>query len=135
MSMEQLKLASLQASEVALGPFPPPVEPCRVPTSLPLGVVERGVLDAVAPPSPVTIGEVLPVGDVTIEPGVLAPTLDPEVPFAKKLCDLLASVEVATPGLGRSIACLLTGTSIRGKCVKVGQGKKSGGIEKTYVAA
>jgi hypothetical protein len=35
--------------------------------------------------------------------------------FAKEICDLLSKLDVAIPGLGRSIACLLTGTAIRGK--------------------
>ncbi|KAI4975327.1 hypothetical protein ZWY2020_048934 [Hordeum vulgare] len=134
-SMEQLMLGSLQASEVALVPSPPPEEPCRASASLLLGVVEHGVLDVAAPPSHVTLGQVMPVNDVTIEPDVMAPTLVPDDPFAKELCDLFASVLVARPGLGRSIACLLRGTKIRGKCEKVGKGKKSGDIGKTYVAA
>jgi hypothetical protein len=35
--------------------------------------------------------------------------------FAEEVCDLLIKLDVAIPGLGRSIACLLTGTAIRGK--------------------
>ncbi|KAE8814537.1 putative LRR receptor-like serine/threonine-protein kinase [Hordeum vulgare] len=73
----------------------------------------------------------MPLSDVTIEPRVMAPTPGPYDPFAKELCDLLANVEVARPGLGRSIACLLMGTKIRGKCEKVGKGKKIGAIGKT----
>ncbi|KAM3294795.1 hypothetical protein ACQJBY_037589 [Aegilops geniculata] len=78
--------------------------------------------------------KVMPVSDMTIEPIVLAPTSNPDALFAKELCDLLASVEVARPGLGRSIACLLTGTPIRGKQKKVGKGK-SGAMGKASLAA
>jgi hypothetical protein len=38
-----------------------------------------------------------------------------DVLFAKELRDLLSSVEDAIPGCGRAIACLLTGTSLKGK--------------------
>ncbi|XBH92908.1 hypothetical protein VPH35_083943 [Triticum aestivum] len=88
-------------------------------------VIERGVPDVVALPSSATIEQVMPVSDMAIEPSVLAPTPTPNsnALFAKELCDLLASVEVARPGLGRSIACLLTGTPIRGKQKKMGEGK------------
>jgi hypothetical protein len=134
LSMEQLKLGSLQASEVDLVSSPLPVEPCQAPDSLPLGVVERGVLDVAALPSSATIEQVMPVSDMTIEPLVLAPTPSSDALFAKELCDLLASVEVARPGLGRSIACLLTGTPIRGKQKKVGKGK-SGAKGKASLAA
>lgn len=44
---------------------------------------------------------------MTIEPFVLAPILTPDALIAKKLCCLLANMEVARPGLGRSIACLM----------------------------
>jgi hypothetical protein len=35
-------------------------------------------------------------------------------------------MDVAIPGLGRSIACLLTGTTIRGKNKKVSDGPRTG---------
>ena len=101
---------------------------CQASTSLPLGVIEHGVLDVADVPSFATMEQVMPVSDMTIEPSVLAPTPNPDALFAKKLCDLLASVEVARPGLGRSIACLLTGTPIRGK-------GKSGAMGKASLAA
>ena len=75
----------------------------------------------------------MPVG-MTIEASVLVPTPKPDAIFAKELCDLLASVEVARPGLGRSIACLLTGTPIRGKQKKAGKGK-SGATSKASLGA
>lgn len=47
-------------------------------------------------------------------------THNSDVLFAKELCDLLNSLENAIPGCGRAIACLLTGTSTKGKSKKVG---------------
>ncbi|XBH74066.1 hypothetical protein VPH35_101084 [Triticum aestivum] len=107
LSMEQLKLDSLQTLEVDL--------PCQASNSLPLGIMERGILDVVAIPSYVTIGQVMPVSGMTIEPLMLAPTSNSNALFAKELCDLLASVEVSRPGLGKSIACLLMEAPIRDK--------------------
>ncbi|XBI61397.1 hypothetical protein VPH35_042203 [Triticum aestivum] len=134
LSMEQLKLDSPQASEVDLVSSPPPMEPCQASNSLPLDVMESGVLDAAVVPSSVTIGQVMPVSGMTTEPLVLAPTPNSNALFAKELYDLLASVEVARPGLGRSIACLLTGTPIRDKQKKVGN-RKSGAKGKTSLTA
>ena len=68
-------------------------------------------------------GQVMPMSGMTIESSVSAPAPNSNALFAKELCDLLASVEVARPGLGRSIACLLTGTPVRDKQKKVGKGK------------
>lgn len=48
-----------------------------------------------------------------------------DVLFAKELCALLSSVEVAIPGCGRAIACLLTGTTIKGKGNKVDDRSRS----------
>ncbi|XBJ24031.1 hypothetical protein VPH35_002000 [Triticum aestivum] len=107
---------------------------CQAPATLPLGVLERGVLDGGALPSPATIEQVMPVSGMTIEPSVVAPTPSPDALFAKELCDLLTSVDVARPGLGRSIACHLTGTPIRGKQKKGGKGKSSA-IDKASLAA
>ncbi|XBH69160.1 hypothetical protein VPH35_097128 [Triticum aestivum] len=95
-SMEQLKLGSLQAwkgifpsyvsspppmepcqaSEVDLVPLPPPVEPCQLSDNLSLNM-EHGVLDVAALPSSATVGQVMPVSGMTIEPLVLAPTPNP----------------------------------------------------------
>ena len=133
LSMEQLKLDSPQASEVDLVSSPPPMEPCQVSNILPLDVMESGVLDAVVVPSSMSIGQVMPVSGMTTEPLVLAPTPNSNALFAKELCDLVASVEVARPGLGRSIACLLTGMPIRDKQKKV-VNRKSGAKGKTSLA-
>ena len=46
-------------------------------------------------------------------------THNADVLFAKELCNLLSSVEVAIPGCGRAIACLLTGSTIKGKNKKM----------------
>ena len=107
-----------------------PLESTQIPDAKGCGDLEFAVS---AIHSSATIEHVMPVSDMTIEPSVLAPTPNPNALFAKELCDLLASVEVARPGLGRSIACLLTGTPIRGKQKKVGKGK-SGAIGKASLA-
>jgi hypothetical protein len=44
----------------------------------------------------------------------------------KEICDLLSRLDVLIPGLGRSIACLLTGTPIKEKIKKVGAGLRTG---------
>ena len=95
--------------------------------------MEHRVLDVDDVPLFATMKQVMPVSDMTIEPSVLAPTPNTDALFAKKFCDLLARVEVARPGFGRSIACLLTGTPIKGKQKKVGKGK-SGAIGKASLA-
>jgi hypothetical protein len=74
------------------------------------------------------------------------PTLSPDALFAKELCDVVSKLEVAIPGCGRAIACLLTGTAIKGNGKKVddsprkeksikGKHKKSGTIGKMHAAA
>jgi hypothetical protein len=72
-------------------------------------------------------------------------THNPDVQFAKELCDLLNKVENSIPGCGRAIACLLTGTTIKDKGKKVSdcskkkslrcKNKKSSAIGKALVAA
>jgi hypothetical protein len=44
--------------------------------------------------------------------------------FAEEICDLLSKFDVLIPGLGRSIACLLTGTPIKKKNEKMGNGSR-----------
>ena len=63
-----------------------------------------------------------------------------EVVFLKKLGRLLASLEVASPGSGKAIACLLAEEVSTGKIKKVKKalrtiGKKSGVIGKASSAA
>jgi hypothetical protein len=44
---------------------------------------------------------------------------NPDALLAKELCDLLSGLDIAIPGLGRAVACLLTGTPIKDKIKKV----------------
>ena len=75
------------------------------------------------------------------------PALDPDT---KVICDFLGGLEVAIPGLGRAIACRLTGSTIKDKSKKVGdyaradiqkkkklrcKDKKSDSIGKAHVVA
>jgi hypothetical protein len=57
--------------------------------------------------------------EVASVPVASLPTLSPDALFAKELCDVLSKLEVAIPGCGRAIPCLLTGTSIKGNGKKV----------------
>jgi hypothetical protein len=57
---------------------------------------------------------------VTSSPVPPPTTHNPDALLAKELCDLLSGLETAIPRLGRTIACLLTGTSIKDKIKKVG---------------
>ena len=88
---------------------PPKAIGCQALASLPLDIMECGVIDVAALLLYATIEKVMSVSDMTNEPSVVASTPNPDALFAKELCDLLANVEVARPDLGRSIACLLTG--------------------------
>ena len=119
LSVEQLKVDPPEISIVALPPSSP-LESSQIPDAKGCGDLDVAVS---AIPLPATVEHVMPVSDMSTEPSVVAPTPNPDALFAKELCDLLTSVEVAKPGLGRSIACLLTGTPIRGKQKKVGKGK------------
>lgn len=58
------------------------------------------VASALAPVEPSHLGEV-------VEADVLAP--NSEALFAKELCELLVSLEAASPGYGKEIACVLAG--------------------------
>jgi hypothetical protein len=84
--------------------------------------------------------------DVDSAPVASLPTLSPDALFAKELCDVLSKLEAAIPGCGRAIACLLTGTAVKGNGKKVNdcprkekslkcKHKKSGAIGKTSAAA
>jgi hypothetical protein len=59
------------------------------------------------------------LSDVASTPVAPLPTLSPDPLFAKELCDVLNKLEVAIPGCGRGIACLLTRTEIKGNGKKV----------------
>ena len=124
-----------------------------------LAFVDLGGLAAAAALSPEVVGPVASVGAEFDEVGALrhvskAPKpvqslifdrdamlarID-EVVFAKKLGRLLASLEVASPGSGKAIACLLAEEVSTGKIKKVKKalrsiGKKSGAIDKASAAA
>ncbi|XBI98070.1 hypothetical protein VPH35_018335 [Triticum aestivum] len=63
-----------------------------------------------------------------------------EVVFKKKLCRLLTSLEAASPGSGKEIACLLAEEASTGKIKKVKKalrsiGKRSGALSKASAAA
>jgi hypothetical protein len=70
------------------------------------------------------------LSDVTSTPTRTPSSHNRDVLFAKELCDLLSTVEVAIPGCGRAIACLLTGMTIKsnkemGDCSRTDIPKKS----------
>jgi hypothetical protein len=58
--------------------------------------------------------------DVGSTPISSRPLPNPDALFAEEICDLLSKLDVAIPGLGRAIACLLTGTAIKDESKKVG---------------
>ncbi|KAE8767121.1 hypothetical protein D1007_61563 [Hordeum vulgare] len=100
--VEQLQVNPHEISSVAL----PPASPMELSQNLMSRrvalVMEHGALDVAALPSSATIEQVMPMSGMATEPGVLAPMSNPDALFAKDLCDLLASMEVVRPGLGRS---------------------------------
>ena len=66
--------------------------------------------------------------------------IDTEVLFAKELCDLLVSLEAASPGYGKEIACLLSRKDPGSKVMKVkeflrSKCRKSGASRKASAAA
>jgi hypothetical protein len=76
--------------------------------------------------------------------------LNSDALFAKELCDILSSLEAANLGIGRALACILTGDIIKSKSKKVSdcprtgiqkdkslrrKDKKSGTIRKVPAAA
>jgi hypothetical protein len=63
--------------------------------------------------------------DVAPTPIPPSPARSPDALVAEELCDLLSRLDVLIPGLGRSIACLLTGTPIKEKIKKVGDGLRT----------
>jgi hypothetical protein len=64
--------------------------------------------------------------DVAPTPIPPSPPHSPDALVAEEICDLLSRLDVLIPGLGRSIACLLTGTPLKGKIEKVGDGLRTG---------
>jgi hypothetical protein len=57
--------------------------------------------------------------DVALAPIPPSPAHNRDILFAKELCDLLSKVEVAIPGCGKAIACLLIGLTTKDKGKKV----------------
>jgi hypothetical protein len=80
--------------------------------ALPLSVGEHTKVDSSAT---LTSPERL---DVTTSPIPPLTEHNPDALLVKEVCDLLSGLETAIPGLGRAIACLLTGTPIKGKSTK-----------------
>jgi hypothetical protein len=107
-SSEHLKVGSLVTSVVAdLAPTTAPLEPSLMTT------FEEG-----AAPDRVAMQSHESIEQVTSSSG--------KVNKAEEICDLLSKLDVAIPGLGRSIACLLTGTPIKDKIKKVCGGSRNG---------
>jgi hypothetical protein len=63
--------------------------------------VDSGGLDA-----PVTIAHVVYLREEIDKAGVLAP--NSEALFGKEICNLLVSLEAASPGYGKELACVLS---------------------------
>jgi hypothetical protein len=74
-------------------------------------------------PATLILREQLNVASTPISP---SPPHSPDALVAEEICDLLSRLDLLIPGLGRSIACLLTGTPIKGKIKKVGDGLRTG---------
>uniref|UniRef100_A0A453Q279 CCHC-type domain-containing protein n=1 Tax=Aegilops tauschii subsp. strangulata TaxID=200361 RepID=A0A453Q279_AEGTS len=136
---------------MSIATSPPSLEPIQT-----LDFVDCGGLDATIALSPEVVGQVASAGDevgaLTPNSEVTKPIRSPifdrdamlaridEVVFLKKLGRLLASLEVASPGSGKAIACLLAEEVSTGKIKKVKKalrtiGKKSGVIGKASAAA
>jgi hypothetical protein len=64
--------------------------------------------------------------DATSSPIPTPVVHNPDDDLAKEVCDLLSGLETAIPGLGRAIACLLTGTTIKGKSKTTGDCPQNG---------
>lgn len=130
--------------------MPTATSPQSLEPSEPLAFVDREGLDAVVALSPVAVGQATPdvVGTLAPNSAALKPVFDreakwariDEVIFKKKLCGLLASLEAASPGSDKAIACLLAEEASTGKIRKVKKvrrsiGKKSGALGKASAAA
>jgi hypothetical protein len=95
-------------------------------------------LDATFTHLPVVIGKTVSLSDEVDDTSALTPSS--EVLFAKLVFNLLVSLEIASPGAGVEIACLLTGKSTTGISKKMkkslrSQSKKSGATKKASTAA
>jgi hypothetical protein len=125
-SLEALAVPMMPTSPMLLVPSKPPV------------FVDHGGLDATSTHFHVAIGQPVSLSDEVDDTGPLSPSS--EVLFAKEVFDLLVSLEMASPGAGVEIACLLTRKSTTCICKKVkkslrSKSKKSGATKKAYIAA
>ena len=111
LSVGQLKVDPLETSVVALPPLPP-LEPIQI-----LDFKEKGDSDVAMSCSSESIGHMVPAGDVVVAPRAMARV--PRALIAKEICDSLATLDVANPGSGKTIGCLLK--------EKANRDKKSGG--------
>ena len=126
------ELGLLGALAVPTTPSPPPLESSQT------DFVVCAGLDAAVTHSPVTIGQVVPPGGDVVGIDVLAPCYD--ALFAKELCSLLSSLEAASPGSGKAVACILTEKFNKDKIKKVekslkSKNKKSDALGKASAAA
>ena len=69
-----------------------------------------------------TVGHVVPPGGDVVGTDALAPCSD--ALFAKELCNLLYSLEAASPRSGKAVACILTGKFNEDKIKKVEKSPK-----------
>jgi hypothetical protein len=137
-----MEMGSLGALEVAMTPSTPSLESCQ-----PLPFVDRGgqvvslivevnEVDVSAPNSEAPLSMVHPEVDLlgslvvvstpsSLEPSESFSFADSDALFAKELCDLLASLEAASPGSSKEIARLLSTKDSWDKIEKVKEYLKS----------
>jgi hypothetical protein len=96
----------------------PELQELGVSPDLPL-TVEHMKVDV---PATLSLREQLNVASTPIPP---SSPHSPNALVAEEICDLLSRLDVLIPGLGRSIACLLMGTPIKGKMKKVDDGLRT----------
>ena len=126
------EMGLLGALAVPTTPSPPPLESSQT------DFVVCAGLDASVTRSPVTVGHVVPPGGDVVGTNTLAPCSD--ALFAKELCSLLSSLEAASPGSGKVVACILTEKFNKDKIKKVekslkSKNKKSDALGKASAAA
>jgi hypothetical protein len=128
-----IETVSLEALAVPMTPTPSTsLEPSK-----PLVYENHGGLDATFTHLPVVVGKTVSLSDEVDDTSALTPSS--EVLFAKVVFNLLVGLEIASPGAGMEIACLLTGKSMTSISKKVkkslrSQSKKSGATKKASTA-
>jgi hypothetical protein len=103
-SSEHMKVDSLVTLVGAWAPTTPPLEPSLMTT-----YEEGAALDLVAMQSHESMEKVVSSNDEVNEVGALASNSDDL--FVKELCELLGTLEAASPGYGKEIACVLMETT------------------------